>query len=133
MPEPREAPHEGAHPASAIGGLADDHPLTKYSCQQSGQGVTHGVVHRPLQADAMGARNPVPPILTNGLQSATSRRSTRAAMVRRPRGQSFVQRVSCNTERYLTPQTNLSAIGSVFGRVVSMIAALTFRDRFAAY
>ena len=82
MPEPREAPHEGAHPASAIGGLADDHPLTKYSCQQSGQGVTHGVVHRPLQADAMGARNPVPPILTNGLQSATSRRSTLAAMVR---------------------------------------------------
>ena len=46
--KPREALHEGSHPASAIGGLADDHPLTKHSRQQPGQGVAHGVVHRPL-------------------------------------------------------------------------------------
>ena len=81
MSKPREALHEGSHPASAIGGLADDHPLTKHSRQQPGQGVAHGVVHRPLQAEAVGARDPVATIRADGLQSVASRRGARAAVV----------------------------------------------------
>jgi len=53
-----EALHEGAHPgAPTVAVLTDDHPLAEHRREEPGQGVTHRVVHRSLQAEAMGARD----------------------------------------------------------------------------
>ena len=47
-----------------------------------GQGVAHRVVHRPLQAEAVGARDSMATIRADGAQAVASRRGTRAAVVR---------------------------------------------------